>query len=97
MISKINKYISVGMMVCGVAAAFTACSDTWDDHYESLGDSSTGVHEGSLWQAISSDPNLSNFARVIEGCNYKAALDGSQVFTVFAPTNDKSRLLRLTS
>jgi len=88
MISKINKYISVGMMVCGVAAAFTACSDTWDDHYESLGDSSTGVHEGSLWQAISSDPQFSNFARVLEACDFKSSLDGSQVFTIFAPTND---------
>ena len=88
MITKIKTYHKV----LGLALAtltFVACSDTWDDHYESLGDSSTGVHEGSLWQAISSDPNLSNFARVIEGCNYKEALDGSQVFTVFAPTNDK--------
>jgi len=88
MITKIKTYHKV----LGLALAtltFVACSDTWDDHYESLGDSSTGMHEGSLWKAISSDPNLSNFARVIEGCNYKAALDGSQVFTVFAPTNDK--------
>ena len=86
--TKIKTYHKV-LGLALAALTFGACSDTWDDHYESLGDTSTGVHEGTLWQAISSDPSLSNFARVIEGCNYKAALDGSQVFTVYAPTNDK--------
>lgn len=88
MITKIKTY----NMVLGLALAtltFVACSDTWDDHYENLGDSSTGMHDGTLWQAISSDPDLSNFARVLEECNVKPALDGSQVFTVFAPTNAK--------
>ena len=63
MITKIKTY----NMVLGLALAtltFVACSDTWDDHYENLGDSSTGMHDGTLWQAISSDPDLSNFARV---------------------------------
>jgi len=87
-----NITSNINNKVLGLALAaltFTACTDTWDDHYDSLGDSSTGVHEGSLWQAISSDPQFSNFARVLEECNYKSALNGSQVFTVFAPTNDK--------
>ena len=88
MMTKIKTYHKV-LGLALAALTFVACSDTWDDHYESLGDTSTGVHEGTLWQAISSDPSLSNFARVIEGCNYKPALDGSQVFTVYAPTNDK--------
>ena len=86
MITKINKVLSVGLMCCGIAAALTACTDTWDDHYESLG--SGNMHEGTLWQAIKSNPNLSNFAKVIEECDYAKNLNGSQVFTVFAPTND---------
>lgn len=86
MISKINKYISVGLMVCGVAAAITACTDKWDEHYNSLG--SGEVHEGTLWQAIKADKNLSNFALVIESCDFAKSLNGSQMFTVFAPTND---------
>ena len=73
-------------MCCGAAAAFTACSDTWDDHYDSLGNSGI-VHEGSLWQAIKSNSELSNFASVVEACDFAKSLDGSQVFTVFAPTN----------
>ena len=74
-------------MCCGAAAVFTACSDTWDDHYDSLGDSGI-VHEGTLWQAIKSDANLSNFASVVEACDFAKSLNSSQVFTVFAPTND---------
>ena len=88
MITKINKILSDGLMCCGIAVALTACTDSWDDHYESLGSGEGGVHEGTLWQAITSNPNLSNFAKVVEGCNYVDKLNGSQVFTVFIPTND---------
>lgn len=82
---SIKHFIAAGLLCCGTAAAFTACSDTWDDHYESKGSGS--VHDGSLWQAIKSNPDLSNFASVIEACDFAKSLDGSQVFTVFAPTN----------
>ncbi len=88
MISKKILYTKVlGLAVA--ALTFVACSDTWDDHYDSLGNTSTSMHEGSLWQAIKGNTNLSNFANVLEACNYKPILDGSQVFTVFAPTNDQ--------
>lgn len=68
------------------ALALVACSDTWDEHYNG---STTGMQEGSLWQAIKQDGNLSNFASVVEACGYDKSLAGSQVFTVFAPTNNK--------
>ena len=87
MITK-NIYIKVlGLAVATLT--FVACSDTWDDHYESLGDTTNGVHDISLWQAINSNENLSNFASVLKECGYMPSLDGSQVFTVFAPTNDQ--------
>ena len=73
--------------VLGLAIAaltLTACSDEWDDHYNSL---TTGQHEGSLWEAIQADPNLSNFASVVRACGYDKSLGSSQTFTVFAPTN----------
>ena len=84
MISKIYNVISRGLLCCGVAVALTACTDTWDEHYDSQGSGS--VHEGSLWQAIKSNPDLSNFASVVEACDFSKSLDGSQVFTVFART-----------
>ena len=77
--------------VIGLAVAtltFVACTDTWDDHYDSLGGGENGVHEGTIWSAIKSNPNMSNFAKLIEGCDYVDRLNGSQVFTVFVPTND---------
>lgn len=67
-----------------IALAFVACNDKWSDHYDVA---SSG--EGTLWQAISENENLSNFARVVKACGYDTALVGRQVFTVFAPTNDK--------
>ena len=61
-----------------------SCSDTWDDHYEGTIE---GAREGSLWQAIKQNADLSNFASVIEATGYDRSLGSSQVFTVFAPTN----------
>lgn len=66
--------------------AFAACSDEWDDHYKN-----TAVEGGGAttqWQAISNAGNLTNFARVLEATGYDKVLDGAQVFTVFAPTDD---------
>lgn len=83
--NSIKKYIRAGLLCCGAAVAFTACTDTWDDHYNSVGNS--GIHEGTLWQAIKSNPDLSNFASVVEACDFAKSLNSSQVFTVFAPTN----------
>ncbi len=82
------KRYNIYKKVLGLALAvltFAACSDTWDEHYDRLGE---GKNDASLWQAISQNSNLSNFAKVIQACGYDKALNSSQVFTVFAPTND---------
>ena len=67
----------------GALSMFSACSDNWNDHYNAL-----ASDEGTLWQAIQGHDNLSNFASVVRGCGYDLILDGSQTFTVFAPTNE---------
>ena len=80
-----NKKLYTKVLGLALAAlTFTACSDTWDEHYEGMGD---GTLEGSLWQAIEKDANLSNFASVLKACGFDKSLASSQVFTVFAPTN----------
>jgi hypothetical protein len=61
---------------------FISCSDRWDEHY-----SEADVETSTLWQMISSVSELSNFASVAEACGYDRILDGSQTYTVFAPTN----------
>ena len=69
--------------VLGLAVAvmaFGACTDTWNDHYESTGsgEGEAVLHEGTLWQAIKADPELSNFAQVIAGCGFDKTLNSSQ-------------------
>lgn len=71
---------AVGVMI--IALTCLGCSDDWDEHY-----SVPSVAQGSLWEAISSDAELSNFARVVKACGYDTTLVGKQIFTVFAPTN----------
>ena len=83
------KKYKIYSKVVGLALAaltFTACADKWDDHYDSKGE---GFNEASLWQAINENSSLSNFASVVKACGYDKALGSSQVFTVFAPTNDQ--------
>lgn len=78
------KHIAAKTMVAALAlAAVAACSDTRDEHYEP--DASNGI---TLWETISTQSDLSNFATVVKGCGYDRTLNGSQTFTVFAPTND---------
>lgn len=80
----IVKYTKVLGLAVAVTLAFGACSDDWDEHYDvqQIGNGET------LWEAIANDPTLSNFAMVLDSCGYVNSLKGSQVFTVFAPTND---------
>lgn len=84
------KYINIGRtaIVAFATVLFcAACSDEWNDHYEKF-DTSV-ANSGTLWEAISSQGNLSNFSRVVQACGYDAVLNGSQTFSVFAPTNDQ--------
>jgi len=85
MITKIYNKICGGLMCCGIAMALTACTETWDEHYEGLGNG--GINEGTLWEAIKANPDLSNFASVVEASDFAKSLNSSQIFTVFAPTN----------
>lgn len=76
-----NTILAISLLI----GATTACTDEWNDHYfvAQLGDGVT------IWQTISNDESLSNFKQILQVANYDASLDGSQVFTVFAPTNDE--------
>ena len=76
--------ISLLFVICSLLFS-VACTDTWDDHYDNV---AQDVNGGSLWQAIQADASLSNFASVIQATGYDKSLGSSQVFTVFAPTND---------
>lgn len=80
--NKFYRMQAAAVFMAGLCCA--SCSDTWDDHYNAA---SEGVINTTLWQAINSNSELSNFAKVAKACGYDVTLDGSQTFTVFAPTN----------
>ena len=82
MIIKSFRYLFAFCVSCCFVAALTSCRDDWNTHY----DAST-TDGGTLWQAINTDNNLKNFARVLKATGYDLLLDGSQTYTVFAPTD----------
>ncbi|MBR0274614.1 MAG: fasciclin domain-containing protein [Prevotella sp.] len=83
---KRNRIYAKIAGVAMAALAIVGCSDTWNDHYEAgLAD---GAVNSSLWEVIEDNSQLSNFARVLKATGYDKSLASSQVFTVFAPTND---------
>lgn len=82
MIMKRNIYKKIVLVLTAVFA-MASCTDDWDDHYHA-----TVTADGNLWEAIEANPNLSNFASVVKAVGYDRALASSQMFTVFAPTND---------
>ena len=88
MITKsIKSLIAARRLCCGAAAALalTACAD-WDDHYDadqSLLDS----QHATIWQNISQNSNLSQFAELLKKAGYDQVLAAPQTFTVWAPVN----------
>lgn len=69
-----------------------SCAEDWNDHYDA-----SVADNGTLWEAIATDQNLSNFARVVQACGYDKVLDGSQTFSVFAPVNSSLTALEADS
>ena len=62
-----------------------ACSD-WDDHYEA--DSSIlSSQQSTLWENISSNGQLSQFAALLKKTGYDQVLSATQTYTVWAPQN----------
>lgn len=96
--NRINKYI--GAMVMGtVLMAVPGCTDTWDDHYKA-NESAVGATQ-TLWEVISSNPQLSKFRTILQNANYYKdnthpvttytfadLLSGGQVNTVWVPDDN---------
>ena len=95
---RFNKYLGA-MTIGALILATPSCSD-YDDHYfPTRGDESDATE--TLWEKISSDPNLSRFADILQHAQYYKddthpvknytyadVLSSGQVCTVWAPEND---------
>ncbi|MCR4601916.1 MAG: fasciclin domain-containing protein [Prevotella sp.] len=85
--SKINKRQLIGatLIFCQISFGMTACSE-WDDHYEA--DSSVlDSQKATLWENISSNGSLSQFASLLKKAGYDDVLSATQTYTVWAPTD----------
>lgn len=82
--TNIRNTFRVGVIAFAGLLAFTSCSDTWDDHY----DTTAGLdYDGPTMGYIKSQENLSNFAEILKATGYDNELNASQVLTVLAPDN----------
>ena len=81
---KRNKYIFAAL--AGAALMAASCTD-FDDYNEAyVGDE--GNNSGlTLWQNISGNEQLSDFAKLLERTGYSEKLKASQFYTVWAPLN----------
>ncbi len=82
--NRFSKIVATGMMAV-TPLLWTACSDTWGEHYNALSGGATG--QGTLLSNIASDPSLANFYKVIETIGASETLNSPQQFTIWAPVN----------
>ena len=75
-----KKYI---LALSVLAVGLVACSDEWDNHYEVK-----EQNNGTLWDNIAAQTDLTHFSKLLDATGFRTSLSGSQVFTVFAPTDD---------
>ncbi len=81
---KLKYGIRTGLAAVAAAVAVIGCTDTWDEHYDA-GASLGGSTGATLWANLQQDESLRPFATVLDSCGYAPILNGSQVFSVWAP------------
>lgn len=87
--------VRAGVIALITSVSLGSCSDTWDDHYESL---SGLTYDGSLLGYLQDNPDLSDFVEVVKASGFDKDLASNQVLTVIAPKNgsfDKQYYLNL--
>lgn len=83
--NRIFNTAKVVMAALSLGAMTTACTD-WDDHYEA-NSSEIGTSTASLWENISANKDLSEFAALAKKTGYDKILSNPQTYTVWAPLN----------
>ena len=78
-----NALVAVAFFAAGTVTM--SCSD-WDDHYDAE-TAVVGSAKSTIWENLSSNSNLSQFADLMKKAGYDAVLNTSQTYTVWAPLN----------
>lgn len=80
-----RKNIVFKALTCGLATlTFTACTDTWDSHYQSKPELNATE---TLWDLIEADPELSQFEAYVKATGYDQYLNQNRFYTVWAPVD----------
>lgn len=82
-----RQLIGLSFVICHLSFSvlFTSCAD-WNDHYDA-DTSLLGSQHATLWENISSNDNLSQFASLLKKAGYDEILNATQTYTVWAPKN----------
>ncbi|MBR4998038.1 MAG: fasciclin domain-containing protein [Bacteroidaceae bacterium] len=72
-------------LTCGLASlAMTACTDTWNEHYQTKPELNATE---TLWDLIQADPELNQFEAYVKATGYDDDLSQNRFFTVWAPVD----------
>lgn len=84
-----RKYINNILACCAVAWGFSACTDVWDEHYQANKpiEGQTANADNNLWELISNDGELSEFAALLRATGYDTLLTKNRTYTVWAPAD----------
>lgn len=90
--NNIKNTFRTGIWVAAGLVAMYSCSDTWDEHYNSVATSGTKF-EGTTMQAI--EQQAPDFAEVVRATGFARELSSSNTYTVWAPVSgfDKAALI----
>ncbi len=78
-----RRNIVLKTLTCGIAAlAMTACTDTWDNHYQPKTELNATE---TLWDLIEADPQLNQFEAFVKATGYDELLKQNRFYTIWAP------------
>lgn len=83
--NKVSKSLTMASLILPLSLTLAGCSD-WDDHYDG-GASGLSTSGKTLWENISENSNLTDFANVLKQNGYDELLAGDENYTVWAPLN----------
>lgn len=78
-----NALVAMAFLAAGTITL--SCSD-WDDHYDAE-TAVAGSATSTIWENLSSNANLSQFADLMKKAGYDVVLNATQTYTVWAPLN----------
>ena len=93
--NNIKNTLRTGVVAALGLVAMYSCTDTWNDHYDSVATATT-AYDGTTMQAL--EQEASDFAQIIKATGFDIYLNSPSSYTIWAPANgtfNKDSLLTL--